>query len=57
MIFMLVNNAGQMVNTLSEELLAGRVTYTLPLSNDVFELYCLVVRTGYRSYTEKLIIK
>lgn len=56
-IFMLVNNAGQVVNTISEELLAGRLTYTLPLSTYASGLYYLVIRTGYRTYTEKLIIQ
>ncbi|MGV3760935.1 T9SS type A sorting domain-containing protein [Parapedobacter sp.] len=56
-VFMLVNNAGQVVATIAKELFAGRLTYNLPLSNYASGLYYLVIRTGYRTYTEKLIIQ
>lgn len=56
-VFMLVNNAGQVVLTKSSEMLAGRVTYTLPLTDYASGLYYLVIRTGYRTYSEKLIIQ
>lgn len=56
-VFMLVNNAGQVVLTRASEMLAGRVTYTLPLSDYASGLYYLVIRTGYRTYSEKLIIQ
>ena len=56
-VFMLVNNAGQVVSSTTKVLLAGRLTHTLPLSNYASGLYYLVVRTGYRTYTEKLIIQ
>jgi hypothetical protein len=56
-VFMLVNNAGQVVLTKTSEMLAGRVTYTLPLGDYASGLYYLVIRTGYRTYSEKLIIQ
>lgn len=56
-VFMLVNNAGQVVSTTTKQMLAGRVTYTLPLTNYASGLYYLVIRTGYRTYTEKLVIQ
>lgn len=56
-VFMLVNNAGQVVLTKASEMLAGRATYTLPLSDYASGLYYVVIRTGYRTYTEKLIIQ
>ncbi|SRR5690606_4180208 len=56
-VFMLVNNAGQVVDTITKTLMSGRLTYTLPLSNYASGLYYLIIRTGYRTYTEKLIIQ
>lgn len=56
-IFMLVNNAGQVVFSKTAQMLSGRLTYTLPLSSYASGLYYVVIRTGYRTYTEKLIIQ
>lgn len=56
-VFMLVNNVGQVVRTETSQMLAGRVTYTLPLRDYASGLYYLVIRTGYRTYTEKLVIQ
>lgn len=56
-VFMLVNNAGQVVFSKTAQMLSGRLTYTLPLGSYASGLYYLVIRTGYRSYTEKLIIQ
>jgi len=56
-VFMLINNAGQIVFSQTSQMLAGRLTYTLPLGSYASGIYYVVVRTGYRSYTEKLIIQ
>ena len=56
-VFMLVNNAGQVVFSTTRELLAGRLTYSIAVSNYASGLYYLVIRTGYRTYTEKLVIQ
>ena len=56
-VFMLVNNAGQVVFSTATNMLAGRVTYALPVSGYAVGLYYLVIRTGYRTYTEKLVIQ
>ncbi|GGG99027.1 hypothetical protein GCM10007415_38410 [Parapedobacter pyrenivorans] len=56
-VFMLVNNAGQVVFTETSQMLAGRLKYTMALSNYASGLYYLVIRTAYRTYTEKLVIQ
>jgi len=55
--FMLVNNAGQVVFTDTRQMLAGRLEYTMAVNNYASGLYYLVIRTAYRTYTEKLIIQ
>jgi len=56
-VFMLVNNAGQVVFEKTAQMLAGRLTHTLSLGSYASGLYYVVIRTGYRTYTEKLIIQ
>jgi len=56
-VFMLVNNAGQVVFTETNQLLAGRLKYTMALNNYAAGLYYVVIRTGYGTYTEKLVIQ
>ncbi|RQP15349.1 T9SS type A sorting domain-containing protein [Parapedobacter defluvii] len=56
-VFMLVNNAGQVVFSKAIQMLSGRLTYTLSLSRYASGLYYIVIKTGYRTYTEKLIIQ
>ncbi|WP_257668636.1 T9SS type A sorting domain-containing protein [Parapedobacter tibetensis] len=56
-VFQLVNNAGQVVFSTTVNMLAGRITYTIPVSMYASGLYYIVVNAGYRRYTEKLIIQ
>ncbi|MGK6350586.1 T9SS type A sorting domain-containing protein [Parapedobacter sp. DT-150] len=56
-LFTLVNNAGQVVFSTTANMLAGRITYSMPISSYASGLYYIVIRTGYRTYTEKLIIQ